>query len=43
MEKISQTQQEFTFEFKGLVAFYDPPKKNSHLVLQHFYKVLELK
>jgi Ca2+-transporting ATPase len=39
MEKISQTQQEFTFEFKGLVAFYDPPKKNSHLVLQHFIKV----
>ena len=33
-----KTQQEFTFEFKGLVAFYDPPKKNSHLVLQHFYK-----
>jgi Ca2+-transporting ATPase len=27
-----KTQQEFTFEFKGLVAFYDP-KRNNHLVL----------
>ncbi|MFN7099771.1 MAG: cation-translocating P-type ATPase [Flavobacterium sp.] len=33
-----KTQQEFQFEFVGLVAFYDPPKKNSHLVLEHFYK-----
>ena len=33
-----KTQQEFPFEFMGLVAFYDPPKKNIHLVLQHFYK-----
>lgn len=33
-----KTQQEFTFEFIGLVAFNDPPKKNIHLVLQHFYK-----
>ena len=33
-----KTQQEFHFEFKGLLAFYDPPKKNIHLVLQHFYK-----
>nr|WP_314840461.1 cation-translocating P-type ATPase [uncultured Flavobacterium sp.] len=33
-----KTQQEFQFEFFGLVAFYDPPKKNIHLVLQHFYK-----
>lgn len=33
-----KTQQEFQFEFVGLAAFYDPPKKNSHLVLQHFYK-----
>ncbi len=33
-----KTQQEFELEFKGLLAFYDPPKKNSHLVLQHFYK-----
>ncbi|MEO8234159.1 MAG: cation-translocating P-type ATPase [Flavobacterium sp.] len=33
-----KTQQEFQFDFKGLLAFYDPPKKNIHLVLQHFYK-----
>ncbi|WP_395077897.1 cation-translocating P-type ATPase [Flavobacterium sp.] len=33
-----KTQQEFKFEFNGLLAFYDPPKKNIHLVLQHFYK-----
>lgn len=33
-----KTQQEFTFNFIGLVAFYDPPKKNIHTVLDHFYK-----
>jgi len=33
-----KTQQEFSFIFKGLVAFYDPPKKNIAAVLQHFYK-----
>ncbi len=33
-----KTQQEFQFVFKGLLAFYDPPKKNISLVLQHFYK-----
>jgi Ca2+-transporting ATPase len=32
------TQQEFHFAFKGLVAFYDPPKKNINEVLQGFYK-----
>jgi Ca2+-transporting ATPase len=32
------TQQEFKFTFKGLVAFYDPPKKNIKSVLQNFYK-----
>jgi Ca2+-transporting ATPase len=30
-------QQEFKFEFKGIVAFYDPPKKNIQAVLQSFY------
>lgn len=30
-------QQEFRFEFKGLVAFYDPPKKNIGAVLEGFY------
>ncbi len=33
-----KTQQEFSFEFKGVLAFYDPPKKNIHEVLTHFYK-----
>ncbi len=32
------TQQELKFEFKGIVAFYDPPKKNIQQVLQDFYK-----
>jgi Ca2+-transporting ATPase len=32
------TQQEFKFGFKGLVAFYDPPKKNIEAVLKSFYK-----
>ncbi|WOK07468.1 cation-translocating P-type ATPase [Imperialibacter roseus] len=31
------TQQEFSFSFKGLVAFYDPPKKNIPFVLEQFY------
>jgi Ca2+-transporting ATPase len=31
-------QQEFQFAFKGLVAFYDPPKKNIKAVLENFYK-----
>lgn len=31
------TQQEFKFGFKGLVAFYDPPKKNIKTVLDGFY------
>jgi len=30
-------QQELTFEFKGIVAFYDPPKENIHKVLEGFY------
>jgi Ca2+-transporting ATPase len=32
-----ETQQEFSFEFKGIVAFYDPPKKNIQQVLNDFY------
>jgi Ca2+-transporting ATPase len=31
-------QQDFNFNFKGLVAFYDPPKKNISTVLQDFEK-----
>jgi Ca2+-transporting ATPase len=33
-----ETQQEFAFEFKGLVAFYDPPKENIKSVFETFYK-----
>lgn len=33
-----ESQQAFNFSFKGLVAFYDPPKKNIPSVLQGFYK-----
>lgn len=32
-----KTQQEFTFTFKGLVAFYDPPKENIKAVFDTFY------
>jgi len=32
-----KTQQVLNFSFKGLVAFYDPPKKNIHAVLENFY------
>lgn len=35
--KFPQTQQEFTFSFKGVVAFYDPPKKNIAALLNNFY------
>jgi Ca2+-transporting ATPase len=32
-----EKQQDFLFEFKGIVAFYDPPKKNIQQVLDNFY------
>lgn len=32
-----KAQQEFTFEFKGLIAFYDPPKENINKVFETFY------
>jgi Ca2+-transporting ATPase len=32
-----KTQQAFNFSFKGMVAFYDPPKKNINHVLENFY------
>jgi Ca2+-transporting ATPase len=32
-----KSQQEFKFNFKGILAFYDPPKKNINKVLSHFY------
>lgn len=31
------TQQEYQFQFKGIVAFYDPPKENIETVLTDFY------
>ena len=31
-------QQEFTFDFKGLVAFYDPPKANIKATFETLYK-----
>jgi Ca2+-transporting ATPase len=30
-------QQDLSFHFKGIVAFYDPPKKNIQSVLEDFY------
>jgi Ca2+-transporting ATPase len=33
-----KTQQEFLFNFKGLIAFYDPPKANIKEVFDTFYK-----
>ena len=30
-------QQDLPFEFKGIVAFYDPPKKNIQKVIEDFY------
>ncbi|MBK6545127.1 MAG: cation-translocating P-type ATPase [Saprospiraceae bacterium] len=39
-----QKQQEYTFNFKGIVAFYDPPKKHIQDVFEQFYKAgIELK
>jgi P-type Ca2+ transporter type 2C len=33
-----QRQQDFKLSFKGIIAFYDPPKKNIASVLDAFYK-----
>ncbi len=35
---LPQLQQDFKLDFKGLVAFYDPPKPNMAGILQQFYK-----
>lgn len=32
------SQHDFEFDFLGLVAFYDPPKKNIKVILQQFYE-----
>ncbi len=36
-DQFPETQQEFKMNFVGLVAFYDPPKKNIQKVLNDFY------
>ena len=37
-EQYPEDQSALTFQFKGLIAFYDPPKHNIQNVLQHFYE-----
>ena len=37
-KQFPKNQQEFEFRFKGLVAFYDPPKANIQQVFETFYK-----
>ena len=37
-DQYPKTQQEFKFVFKGLVAFYDPPKANIQEVFETFYR-----
>ncbi|MFF5380066.1 cation-translocating P-type ATPase [Pedobacter suwonensis] len=36
-DNFPKNQQEYEFSFKGLLAFYDPPKKNISAVLDAFY------
>lgn len=36
-DKYPASQQELPFQFKGIVAFYDPPKENIQKVLEDFY------
>lgn len=36
-DKYPEKQQDLPFTFKGIVAFYDPPKKNIQKVLKDFY------
>lgn len=35
---LPETQAEYKFDFKGFVAFYDPPKDNIKQVLKGFYR-----
>ncbi|MEP2279146.1 cation-translocating P-type ATPase [Maribacter sp.] len=35
-ENYPKEQQDFKFDFKGIIAFYDPPKENIKQVLQDF-------
>jgi Ca2+-transporting ATPase len=36
-DEFPKTQQEFKFDFKGIIAFYDPPKSHINKVLNDFY------
>lgn len=36
-ENYPAKQQDLPFQFKGIIAFYDPPKKNIQKVLEDFY------
>ncbi|MEQ5791758.1 cation-translocating P-type ATPase [Muricauda sp. NFXS6] len=36
-EDYPDQQQDLPFQFKGIVAFYDPPKKNIQRVMEDFY------
>lgn len=36
-KKYPVNQQDLPFDFKGIIAFYDPPKKNIQRVLEEFY------
>jgi Ca2+-transporting ATPase len=38
IDTFPKSQYEFDFEFIGLLAFYDPPKKNIQNVLYNFYQ-----
>jgi P-type Ca2+ transporter type 2C len=38
IHSLPASQLELSFEFLGLVAFYDPPKENIAAVIQQFYK-----
>jgi len=37
INNLPQSQQEFDFELLGMIAFYDPPKKNMAEIIQQFY------
>lgn len=37
-DKFPKNQQDFSFTFLGLLAFYDPPKKNIENVFKQFYQ-----
>lgn len=38
LNNLPSSQTEFDFDFIGLIAFYDPPKKNIPNILDQFYK-----